>query len=98
MDNLEVVRRAYPCAQYMDPAIPGSPDPDRPKCRWCKELHHVRPQGSSTTLCAHACTTMEMWVMLEDWHPEDVPAIDRCLVCFQAIEKMKRESERTARI
>jgi hypothetical protein len=91
MVNLEVVKRAWPCAQYMDPEMPGCPDPDRPQCRWCKELHHVRGQYESHTFCGQPCTAMDGWAMYEDMHPEDVSAIDRCLTCYQGIERRKRE-------
>lgn len=75
-----MVRKTIPCAFYMDT---GKGD----DCRWCARLYHVKVHETSTTLCGHACTHMEDWAPLVDWHPEDVPAIDRCQVCYSRIKK-----------
>lgn len=81
--NWEVVQRALPCAFYANPDLDTI-------CRWCKLLNHVRIQGDGITLCGHHCSPMENWILKKDWHPEDVDAIDRCQICYQALLKRIR--------
>ena len=88
--NLAVVRRLAPCRYYASPERMSD-------CRSCRLLHHVRGQGDSPTFCGHACTSMDGWVELEDAHPEDVSAVDRCLVCYRGIEARKREDRASGR-
>lgn len=76
--NYQVVRRVIPCAFFAEYERCS-------ECRWCQMLYHVRIEGNSRTLCGHACTSMEDWGVMADWHPEDVPAIDRCQVCYERI-------------
>lgn len=81
--NYEVVKRMGPCAYYMDPER-------MTECRWCDQLTHVRIHGYGVTLCAHDCTLEKCWAALPEVHPEDVDAVDRCQICYLAVEKIKR--------
>jgi hypothetical protein len=76
--NWEVVRRIRPCRWVLE-------DLTGMACGKCGMYHHVRGQGDSRTLCGHACDPDSGWMALEDLHPEDVSAIDRCQVCYQAV-------------
>lgn len=86
MLNLEVMKRAYPCRYFRS-------DPTRlTECRSCDLLTHARPASGARTLCGHTCDDCGMagWIVSSGAHVEDVPAIERCAVCWQAIAKMKR--------
>lgn len=48
-------------------------------------LVHVRPEGTDRTYRGHLCSTDEDWIPMPGMHPEDIPALDRCLLCYQRL-------------
>lgn len=77
--NWEVVKRRIPCRWYVDPERMSL-------CRSCGLLTHIRVQHESRTLCGHPCLPEDRWDVMFGEHPEDVAAVDRCLVCYGRAE------------
>lgn len=51
---------------------------------------HVRPDGTDTTYCGHACTEQDGWYVLPDTHPEDIDQLERCTLCYQRLPEYKK--------
>lgn len=76
--NLEVVKREYPCRWFAS-------KPSSTACRSCILATHVRPEETDRTYCGHDCLYGGGWMALPDTHPEDIPQLDRCTVCYSRI-------------